>query len=89
MEVVGQKLGISREKLMLVEHMLLSHHYIPEHGSPKQPAFPEAELLHYLDIIDSRMYDMKAAFESTDPGKFSDKIWSLENRSVYHYKLGE
>ena len=63
--------------------MILSHHYIPEHGSPKPPAFPEAELLHYLDILDARMYDMEQAEEGTEPGSFSERIWSLENRSVY------
>lgn len=77
------ELGINSEKALLLQHMILSHHYIPEHGSPKAPQFPEAELLHYLDIMDARMYDMNAAYSSTEPGTFSDKIWSLENRSVY------
>ncbi len=82
-EKIGTGLGINPEKILLIQHMLLSHHYIPEHGSPKSPAFPEAELLHYLDIVDARMYDMNKAMESTEPGTFSDRIWSLENRSVY------
>ena len=80
---VGKALAITPEKTMLLKHMILSHHYIPEHGSPKPPAFPEAELLHYLDILDARMYDMEQAEESTEPGCFSERIWSLENRSVY------
>ena len=82
-EIIGQSLQINPEKILLIQHMLLSHHYIPEHGSPKSPAFPEAELLHYLDIVDARMYDMQKAIESTEPGTFSDRIWSLENRSIY------
>ena len=80
---VGKALAITPEKTMLLKHMILSHHYIPEHGSPKPPAFPEAELLHYLDILDARMYDMEQAEDSTEPGCFSERIWSLENRSVY------
>lgn len=80
---VGKILNISPEKILLIKHMILSHHYIPEHGSPKAPAFPEAELLHYLDILDARMYDMQNAIEGTETGEFSDRIWSLENRSVY------
>lgn len=82
-EVIGQSLGIHPEKILMIQHMLLSHHYIPEHGSPKSPAFPEAEMLHYLDIIDARMYDMQKAFETTEPGTFSERIWSLENRNIY------
>ncbi len=27
--------------------------------SPKKPLFPEAEMLHYLDIVDARMFDME------------------------------
>lgn len=80
---IGKKLNIDNEKILLIKHMILSHHYIPEHGSPKAPAFPEAELLHYLDILDARMYDMQQAIEGTETGSFSERIWSLENRSVY------
>ena len=80
---IGSTLGTDPEKVLLLKHMILSHHYIPEHGSPKPPAFPEAELLHYLDILDARMYDMQMAIDTTETGTFSDRIWSLENRSVY------
>ena len=79
----GKELNINEEKSLLIQHMIISHHYIPEHGSPKYPQFPEAELLHYLDIVDARMYDMNAAYNNVEPGTFSDKIWSLDNRSVY------
>jgi 3'-5' exoribonuclease len=39
----------------LVEHMILSHHGRLEFGSPKEPLFPEAQLLHHLDDMDSKM----------------------------------
>ncbi len=42
----------------LVEHMILSHHGKYEFGSPKLPMFPEAQLLHYLDDLDSKMDSM-------------------------------
>ena len=63
--------------------MILSHHYEPEFGSPKRPMFPEAELLHYLDILDARMFDMEDALNSTNAGEFSEKVWTLDNRRVY------
>ena len=77
------ELNFPREKAIMLEHMILSHHYEPEFGSPKKPLFPEAELLHYLDILDARMFDMHAALEATDPGEFSDRIWTLDNRKLY------
>ena len=77
------ELGFPREKAIMLEHMILSHHYEPEFGSPKKPLFPEAEVLHYLDILDARMFDMEAALEPTQPGEFSDKVWTLDNRKIY------
>ena len=78
-----EELGFSREKALMLEHMVLSHHYEPEYGSPKKPLFPEAEVLHYLDILDARMFDMFDALASTEPGEFSDRVWTLDNRRLY------
>lgn len=80
------ELGFPREKAVMLEHMILSHHYEPEFGSPKRPLFPEAEMLHYLDIIDARMFDMQEALEKTEPGEFSDRVWTLDNRKLYKVK---
>ncbi|MBQ5441008.1 MAG: HD domain-containing protein [Firmicutes bacterium] len=77
------KLNIGTEKRIMMEHMILSHHYEPEYGSPKKPLFPEAEVLHYLDILDARMYDMEEALKNTEPGGFSDRVWTLDNRRMY------
>lgn len=37
-----------------IRHIILSHHGRKEWGSPLEPQFPEAEIIHYLDMIDSR-----------------------------------
>ena len=77
------ELGVSEEKALLLEHMILSHHYQPEFGSPKRPMFPEAEILHYLDIMDARMYDMEEAVQGVEEGGFSERVWTLDNRRIY------
>lgn len=77
------RLGISQEKSVMLEHMILSHHYEPEYGSPKKPLFPEAELLHYLDVVDARMYDMKDALFGTKQGEFSERVRTLDGRRLY------
>jgi 3'-5' exoribonuclease len=82
-EVIGQKVRADKEVVMLLQHMILSHHYEAEYGSPVKPMIPEAEILHYLDIIDARMFDISKATADTKPGEFSDRIWSLENRKIY------
>ena len=82
-----EALHIPREKAIMLEHMILAHHYEPEYGSPKKPLFPEAEVLHYLDILDARMFDMQAALENTEPGQFSEKVRTLDNRRLYKPEL--
>ncbi|WP_163195097.1 3'-5' exoribonuclease YhaM family protein [Clostridium thermarum] len=86
-EVVGQRLGADKEVIMLLQHMILSHHYEPEYGSPVKPMLPEAEILHYLDIIDARMFDMTRVTKEISGGTFSERLWSLENRRIYKPRL--
>ncbi len=82
-EKEAEAMNLSREKAIMLEHMMLSHHYEPEFGSPIRPLFPEAEMLHYLDMMDSKMYDMEEAIEKTEPGNFSERVWTLDNRTIY------
>ena len=87
LDKLTMELDFPREKAIMLEHMILSHHYEPEFGSPKKPLFPE--VLHYLDILDARMFDMQAALDSTEPGNFSDRVWTLDNRKIYKPNEGE
>ncbi len=80
---VAEETGVTGECVILLEHMLLSHHGESEFGSPKPPMFPEAEALHWIDIMDARMNTMKAVTDKTPPGAFSERIFSLDRR-VYH-----
>jgi 3'-5' exoribonuclease len=82
-ETASLEVKASKEVSMLLQHMILSHHYEAEYGSPKKPMIPEAEMLHHLDIMDARMYDINKALGNTEEGKFSDRIFSLDNISVY------
>ncbi|VBB05906.1 Hypothetical protein LUCI_1117 [Lucifera butyrica] len=83
----AELVGADKEVSLLLQHMILSHHYEPEFGSPKRPMIPEAEILHYLDIIDARMYDIKKVLETTPTGQFSEKVWLLQNRKLYKTSL--
>lgn len=82
-ETASLQVKADKEVAMLLQHMVLAHHYEAEYGSPKKPMIPEAEMLHHLDVIDARMYDMNKALGDTAEGKFSERIWSLDNISVY------
>ena len=81
----GRALKVRPELLMMLEHMVLSHHDLPEYGSPKPPMFPEAEVLHVLDLLDARMFEMNRELKNAQPGGFTERIWSLE-RKLYRRK---
>jgi len=84
---VCDRLKVPDEKRMLLQHMILSHHYEPEYGSPVKPMFLEAELLHHIDMIDARIFDFSLAVRDVEPGSFSESIFSLDRRRIYKPKL--
>ncbi len=75
-----EALSVREETRLMLEHMILSHHDLPEYGSPKPPMFPEAEVLHVLDLLDARMFEMDNALKNVAPGTFTERIWSLDRR---------
>jgi len=79
----ADELDIAGEEVMLLQHMVLSHHGKEEWGSPKRPMLREAEVLHYIDNIDAKMTMLDRALSKTNPGEFSERIFPLENRSFY------
>lgn len=85
----AEKLGIASETAMLVEHMILSHHGEPEFGAAVRPMFIEAELLSELDLMDARVYEMRAAVSAAQENDFSQRLWALDNRKLFRHTRGE
>ncbi|MCO7124946.1 3'-5' exoribonuclease YhaM [Sporolactobacillus shoreicorticis] len=80
----ADELGIGdKEEVLLLKHMVLSHHENPEWGSPKPPMFKEAEILHILDDMDAKINVMTRAIRKTHPGEFSERIFAMNNRTLY------
>ena len=84
-EEYAKKLNISNKTAMLIEHMILSHHGEPEFGAAVRPMFIEAEILSELDLMDSRIYEMKEAVENLNQDDFSQRVWALDNRKLYNH----
>ncbi len=80
---MAKEIGMSDEKAVMLEHMILSHHYEPDFGSPIRPMFPEAELLHYLDILDAKMFDFEDNISGIAPGTFTERVRTLDGRMLY------
>lgn len=79
----AEHLGISGEEVIILQHLVLSHHGKAEWGSPKPPMVKEAEILHYIDNLDAKMNMMDRALEKVKPGEFTERIFALDNRSFY------
>jgi 3'-5' exoribonuclease len=62
-----------------IEHIILSHHGRAEFGSPKEPMFPEALVVHYLDDLDSKLASMRAQY-TADKDRAGD--WTNRNRAL-------
>ncbi|MDH4210266.1 MAG: HD domain-containing protein [candidate division WOR-3 bacterium] len=90
-EMVAERLrhipGFPGDLRLKILHMILSHHGEKEWGSPKQPLFPEALVLHYADNLDSKIEMMRQIY-SRHRGQ--NKQWSdyhpFLEREIY---LGE
>lgn len=79
----ARNVGVTGELVVLLEHMIISHHGEAEYGSPRMPMFLEAEVLHWIDLLDARMNEMQGVMDRVPAGAFSEKIWSLDRR-LYH-----
>lgn len=71
------------EEVMLLKHMVLSHHGKHEFGSPVLPMIPEAEVLTLLDNLDSRLFMIHQMLETVEPGCFGPRNFALDNRMFY------
>ena len=87
-ELTALKLGYqNNEEVLLLEHMVLSHHYYGNYGSPKKPNIPEALILHFIDNIDSKMTALSDALDLVKAGEFTAPISVLDREKYYKSKL--
>lgn len=83
----AKELGIDSEVVTLLEHMIISHHGVPEYGAAVRPMFLEAEILSALDTLDATIYEINAATSKVEAGSFTDRQWALDNRKLYNHGL--
>lgn len=72
--------------LTVLQHIILSHHGVPEFGAAKIPATPEAILVSMLDNLDAKTtIALEAARPTLAPaadlgGNFTEKQWALDTK---------
>jgi 3'-5' exoribonuclease len=82
------KLGIDKysEEIMLLNHLILSHHGKEEWGSPVKPQTLEAIVLSCCDNLSAKADAAKAELDKIAEGEWSGKVFSLDNTRLYNHK---
>lgn len=84
---MAKEIGVEGEEVLILQHMVLSHHSKPEWGSPIPPLVKEAEILHMLDNLDAKMNMMNRSLEKTKPGEFTERLFAMDQRALYQPKF--
>ncbi len=79
----ADELHIDGEEVIILQHLVLSHHGKAEWGSPKPPLIKEAEVLHYIDNLDAKINMLDRALNRVKPGEYTERIFALDHRSFY------
>jgi len=72
--------------LSVLQHIILSHHTLPEHGAARIPSTPEAIFVAMLDNLDAKMAICLAAARPEEEkkfdlgGNFTERMWALDTR---------
>jgi 3'-5' exoribonuclease len=85
---VAKELGyVDEEETMLLEHIIISHHYYGNFGSPRKPNIAEALIIHFIDNIDSKTTVLGEELNLVDTGNLTSSIGVLERERYYKHKL--
>ena len=82
----AQTLGVAEEKSLLLQHLIISHHGRREWGAAQVPQTAEAELLYFIDNLDSKMESIRVFLDEVAVGEWTKRIPVLDGRSLYRHK---
>ena len=85
-QAVTQELGINDDKSLLLQHLIISHHGRREWGAAQVPQTAEAELLFFIDNLDSKMESIRVHLSETPLGEWTKRIPVLDGRSLWNHK---
>lgn len=77
---------LNNEEVLILKHMIVSHHGQQAFGSPVKPATKEALVLWYLDTIDSKLRVLEEELDKIEEGSFTNNIMVLERGKFYKTK---
>lgn len=89
-EMIDAKLaGIEdfpKDQMLLLKHMIVSHHGAQEFGSPEPPKTIEAVILNYIDELDSKVKGIRDFIAAEDPNETWTSFHRILGRHFYKGK---
>jgi 3'-5' exoribonuclease len=87
-DLEAQGESLDGEQVLLLKHVILSHHGELEYGSPKRPATVEALLVHHMDRLDSKIGGaVQFIADDRSPGKWT-QLNRIENQFFWKGEKG-
>lgn len=77
------KLDKNSEKMILLKHVIASHHGKYEFGSPNLPAIPEAFIVSQADNCDAKMEIVAETLETMQQGDVTRPMGTLDGAKVF------
>ncbi len=85
---IAHDLGYDQtEEVLMLKHMIISHHGQLNFGSPKKPQTGEALLLWFIDTIDSKFTVLGESLNETVDGTFTQMLSVMDKMKFYKHKI--
>ena len=75
------------DEVLILNHILLSHHGLPHFGAARRPATAEALLVWYIDTIDSKFRVLGEILEETEDNTFTVSIPVADKTRFYKHNI--
>lgn len=75
-----------QEEVLMLLHMVASHHGLPQYGAIKKPCTAESAMLWFIDSIDSKFRVLGEELERTKEGEFTEPIGVMDRVKFYKHK---
>lgn len=76
----------NNEKIIMLEHCVLSSHGKYEYGSPVLGATKEAIMINFIDDLDAKMMMYDNNTKELQAGEFTNRLLNLDGRRLYKKK---
>ena len=79
----------NEEEVLLLKHIVISHHEDPEYGSPRRPQIIEALIVHLVDVSDAKLQPTIEALNKVKVGELTEQIYVNDRDKFYKHKLSK